>query len=386
MSNPRARVAVLRTSPETVLDDYGRLLRLAGVHAALPAGPEVILKVHLGWHHFLPACSTPPWQLEGVIRALLAEGFPREKVLVCQNGAPGISARRGELRNRHRAVLEKYGLRNLHLDEGQDSVVFRPSGSLMVLGDLFPGGFRVPRRLVGQNVIHLPTLKTDVRATLSGAVKNALGALVLDRRGRTGSVLHETLVDLLALSREVHPGTFAVMDGTFVGEGPGPRCLRPYVKDTLLASADLLALDAIAARLMGFDPLAIPFIRLAHERGLGVGDPREIEVVGEDVSRVSFGFRAPASHLPRRLEQLVFEGPLRPLEKRILRPLLAPLTSLLSWLYHDLLWFPLWGKDRVRDMSVTKWGRLFDTYRHGGVASPFVSVRAAEQPSAAGAA
>ena len=91
---------------------------------------------------------------------------------------------------------------------------------------------------------------------------------------------------------------FAVMDGTFAGDGPGPRCMVPHVKNYILASGDMVAIDAVAAKMMGFDPLSIKFIRLAHERGLGCGDVREIEIVGEDISDVNFHF-----HVERHARQ-----------------------------------------------------------------------------------
>ena len=57
---------------------------------------------------------------------------------------------------------------------------------------------------------------------------------------------------------------------------------RPVIKDVMLASADQVAIDAVAAKLMGFDPLRdCKFIRLAHERGLGCGDVKDIELVGD---------------------------------------------------------------------------------------------------------
>ena len=115
-------------------------------------------------------------------------------------------------------------------------------------------------------------------------MKNAFGGLLFEKRHWTHSVIHETLVDLLAIQKEIHPGIFAVMDGTFAGDGPGPRCMVPHVKNYILASGDMVAIDAVAAKMMGFDPLSIKFIRLAHEQGLGCGDVREIEVVGEDIS------------------------------------------------------------------------------------------------------
>jgi uncharacterized protein (DUF362 family) len=94
-------------------------------------------------------------------------------------------------------------------------------------------------------------------------------------------VIHETLVDLLMIQKKIHRGVFAVMDGAFAGDGPGPRCMTPYVKNVILASADQVAIDAMAAKMMGLDPLSIKFIRLAHEMGLGCGDTREIEIVGD---------------------------------------------------------------------------------------------------------
>lgn len=105
-------------------------------------------------------------------------------------------------------------------------------------------------------------------------------------------------MDLLAIQREIHPGVFTVMDGTLAGNGAGPRTMRPEQKDVLLASADSVAIDAVAAKMMGFDPMSIDYIRLAHQAGLGVGRPGEIEVVGEDVSQWDWGFSVGATRPP----------------------------------------------------------------------------------------
>src|ERR687892_1554691 len=149
---------------------------------------------------------------------------------------------------------------------------------MLVLDDIFPEGIQIPETFAGKNIVHLPTMKTHVFTTMTGAMKNAFGGLLHRKRHWTHSVIHETLVDLLAIQKEIHPGIFAVMDGTTAGNGPGPRTMRPEVKNVILASGDQVAIDAVAAKLMGFDPLGIPYIRLAHEAGLGVGDPRQIEL------------------------------------------------------------------------------------------------------------
>ena len=125
----------------------------------------------------------------------------------------------------------------------------------------------IPKRFIGENIIHLPTVKTHVFTTTTGAMKNAFGGLLNERRHWTHPVIHETLVDLLMIQKKIHRGVFAVMDGTFAGDGPGPRCMVPHVKNVILASADQVAIDAVAAKLMGFDPLSIKFIRMAHDAG-----------------------------------------------------------------------------------------------------------------------
>ena len=103
-------------------------------------------------------------------------------------------------------------------------------------------------------------------------MKNAFGGLLRENRHWAHTDIHATLVDLLAIQKEIHPGLFAVMDGTICGDGAGPRAMTPVIKDYMLASDDMVAIDAVSAWLMGFDPLAdVDFIRIAHERGLGRG-------------------------------------------------------------------------------------------------------------------
>jgi hypothetical protein len=205
-------------------------------------------------------------------------------------------------------------------------------------------------------------MKTHVFTTMTGAMKNAFGGLLHERRHWTHSVIHETLVDLLTIQKEIHSGVFAVMDGTFAGDGPGPRCMIPHVKDYILASADQVAIDAVSAQMMGFDPMTLDFIRIAHERGLGCGDPREIEIVGEDVSSVDFGFRGSANTLASRGQKAIYWGPLKPLEKFLLRTAITPWSYAASRLYHDVYWYPCVGRGRARAALDTKWGRLFQEY------------------------
>ena len=359
----RSRVAVLRTTPASVIDDYKRLMRLTDYQQFLPKDKETALKINVSWHYFYPACSTTPWQLDGVISTLLEDGYSKESLYGCHNRTVVVSAKRGELANKQKqVVVEKYGLRNIHLyEKDEEWIRCEPKAKMLALDKIFPEGIRIPKRLVGSNIVHLPTMKTHVFTQMTGAMKNAFGGLLFEKRHWTHSVIHETLVDLLAIQKEIHPGLFAVMDGTFAGDGPGPRCMMPQVKNYILASGDMVAIDALAAKMMGFDPLSIKFIRLAHERGLGCGDVREIEVVGEDIASVNFHFHV-RDTLASHGQKMIYWGPLKPLERLLLHTVLAPWSYAASILYHDVYWYNFVGRARVKQALQTEWGRLFASY------------------------
>jgi uncharacterized protein (DUF362 family) len=250
-------VAVLRVRPDHILEDVDRLCELAGMPSALDRAAPTILKDNISWHFPFPAANTTPWQLEGTIEALRARGFAD---LTCvQNQTVVTDAYKGEDLNHYRPVLARHGVPVRYNFEPADMrwVTYRPRARMRALDEIFPEGIRVPDFFLGKNVVHLPTVKCHIYTTTTGAMKNAFGGLLHDRRHYCHSWIHETLVDLLAIQKEIHPGIFAVMDGTTAGNGPGPRTMFPVVKDVMLASADQVAIDAVAASMMGFDPLSI---------------------------------------------------------------------------------------------------------------------------------
>jgi len=364
---PRSRVAILRTSPRTVLADHHRLMNLAGYRDVIDPSADTALKVNISWHFFYPGASTTPWQLDGVIRAMLADGYAKERIHACHNRTVVIDAHFGERENKQLPVVEAHGLRNVHLYEGEDWIPVRDAvGDLadrfLVLNDVYPQGFHIPKRFLGENIIHLPTVKTHVFTTTTGAMKNAFGGLLNEHRHWTHPVIHETLVDLLMIQKRIHRGVFAVMDGTFAGDGPGPRCMIPHVKNVLLASADQVAIDAVAAKLMGFDPLSIRYIKTAHDLGLGVGDPAEIELVGDpDAARESWRFDGPFKQMTfaSRNQHRIYWGPLKKPVEWSLKTWLAPWAYVASVTYHDMFWYPIYGKPRIKAALESEWGRLF---------------------------
>ena len=71
----KATVAILRTKPETVIEDYRRLCEMAGLKNGLDSSATTILKDNITWHNVFPGVNTTPWQLEGTIEGLKESGF-----------------------------------------------------------------------------------------------------------------------------------------------------------------------------------------------------------------------------------------------------------------------------------------------------------------------
>jgi len=354
-------VAVVRTSPATVGDDIARLCELAGMTDALQAGATTIIKDNISWHMPYLSANTTPWQLAGTIAALRAAGFA--DLVAVHNDTVVTDPVKGGRLNKLTPVYEREGVRELFNFRPAEMTwsPYRPTAPMLVLDKIFPEGIFLPDFFLGKNVVHLPTVKCHIYTTTTGAMKNAFGGLLNTRRHYTHSWIHETLVDLLAIQHEIHPGIFAVMDGTLCGDGPGPRTMIPVQADLMLASADQVAIDAAAAKLMGFDPLSIRYLRLAHERGLGVGDPREIALVGDDVSDVDLHFSV-GRNLAAQGGHLIWFGPLSRLQHLFFHTPLVNLFVMASWVYHDYVWWPTIGR-RIQETvrRNTPWGRLFDS-------------------------
>ena len=355
-----ARVAVVRTRPQTVLADYARVMDLAGYRDTLRRDGDTLIKLNLSWTKYFPSCSSQPWQVDGVVSKMLGDGYERNRLIPIENKTVVTSPREGCRNNRWEPVLQRHGLTFMPLTE-VDWQVYRFKSPLLKLNDIFPDGIQIPAIYPGRQILHLPTVKTHGHAVMTGSVKNSFGGLLKEVRHYAHKYMHEVLVDLLYMQSESHPAVFTVMDGTVAGDGAGPRTMIPRIKNLILAATDSLAIDSIAARLMGFDPMSIPFIRMAHERGLGIGDPRQIELVGDDVSSENFGFQTRKS-LVIWGDQMIRRGFLRPLERVLLHSPLMVWAPMASNIYHDLMWYPTIGQSRIRSFMQTEWGSLFKKY------------------------
>jgi uncharacterized protein (DUF362 family) len=352
------KVAVLKTKPETVLEDYAKLMQLADYKKHLPINKETLIKINLSWSLYYPACSTEPWQLEGVLKTLLDANY--KNIHPVENETVVTDVWKGAKGNKWLPVLNKYDQQYKPLTEVKWKE-YVPKAEMLALDKIYPEGHRIPEMFIGKNVIHLPTIKTHGHTVMTGAMKNAFGGLITKKRHHCHKMIHEVLVDLLAIQKEIHPGLFAVMDGTVTGDGAGPRTMEPKIKNYVLASGDQVAIDAISAKMMGFDPMRIKFIKLAHDQGLGVGDPDQIEIVGEDISNVNFHFKTNKSPVIF-WDQMFRKGPLSFVEPMLFHTGLFKSAVFASGFYHDKLWYPTIGRMKINKFMKTGWGTLWKKY------------------------
>lgn len=356
----KPKVAVLRTSPQTVLDDYQKVMHLADYEHYISKDIDSLIKLNLSWTKYFPSCSSEPWQVEGVVRTLLHDGYHKEKLFPVENKTVVTNPIKGARNNKWAPILERHELNFVPLPEVEWQT-YEFKSSLLKLNKVFPEGIEIPKMYIGKNVIHLPTVKTHGHSTTTGAIKNAFGGLLKEVRHYAHKYIHEVLVDLVLMQKELHPGIFTVMDGTVCGDGAGPRTMIPKIKNLILAGGDSVAIDAVAAKLMGFEPMEIPYIRMCHERGLGIGRIEQIEVVGEDISEINFQFKTKKS-LVIWGDQMLRIGFFRFLEKILLKSPLVVWAPLASNVYHDCIWYPTIGRKRIRGFLKTEWGRLWQDY------------------------
>ena len=141
--------------------------------------------------------------------------------------------------------------------------------------------------------LSVPKAHSDAVVTLSG--KNMMGFLAYDKQWKihgvrdfskhmaeSTRVIHKNLRTLLG---KVRPDV-AVLDGFHSFEdGPVPQCGRgTKVEPKLaLAGSDFVAVDTVAATVLGFDPQDVGYLFYSVEDGYGVGDISQIEVVGTPI-------------------------------------------------------------------------------------------------------
>ncbi len=151
---------------------------------------------------------------------------------------------------------------------------------------------RLPRTVLDADYfINLPKIKTCAHTLVTLAIKNLYGVFQRRRKGR----LHKHLDEVLPFLAETIRSDLIIVDGLTCMEGNGPVIGNPVCLNLLAAGKNVVAVDSICSRLMGYDPASIPHIALSSKRGVGPIDLDQIEVLNDDWFSLGREFEPPYS-------------------------------------------------------------------------------------------
>ena len=126
-------------------------------------------------------------------------------------------------------------------------------------------------------VISVPVMKTHMHTRVTLSIKNMKGLLWRREKARFHQLrCDETItqgdkeldIAISDMASVLFP-RLAVIDGTVGMEGMGPAYGKMKKMGVIVVGGNALSADAIASRLMGFDPESIPHLRLSARKGLG---------------------------------------------------------------------------------------------------------------------
>lgn len=296
----RQLVSVVRVR-DSVIHAVREAMTLAGLLDIIEPGADVCLKPNLGFDLFYPGAVTSPWVVEGVIQVLQDRAG---SITIVESDQVLVSIEKAFRRSGMERLLHEYNVEFVNMSKRR--FVDVPVDNARLLESI-----RLPEILTRSVLVTLPVMKTHDKTVISGAIKNQWGCLDVFRHN-----YHLVIDEVLSDIHKVLKPAFAVCDATVALEGNGPKTGNPRLVNRILASRDIVALDAVSARMMGFDPDRISHLQTLTEDG--IGSARNYRVVGEDITGLDLGFQG-ANHnvvsvveLALRhstLRRLVFETP-----------------------------------------------------------------------------
>jgi uncharacterized protein (DUF362 family) len=270
-----ARVAIARG--DDVCERTRRCLDALGA----PAGEEwsdVFLKFNTAPFHLLggPEAAGHPQALQGVIHYLRDHGASR---LAAGDGPSAADASAGFKACGYTELCAAEQVRLVDLDDDDAEEI------------AIPEALSLHRVGIAQSVrecsglVSIAWMRTHGYTTISLCMKNLMGVIApTSARPSIHEPFPQRITDLAGALR---PGLSVIDATTALDEGTSRT---PVPMDLTIAGWDFVAVDAVGTAVMGFDPMEVIYIRLAHERGLGTADLNEIDVVGVPIDQVKRQF------------------------------------------------------------------------------------------------
>lgn len=312
------KVAILRCASydqALVNEQVAAVARLCGFDSRQLSGKKVLLKPNILFA--APpsrAVSTHPSMVRAAAEWALAAGASE----VWVGDSPGFGSPRRNLRECGiTGALE--GLPIKIADFNKAVPLPNPGGAM-------PEYAVAEEAMQADFIINLPKLKTHTQMVMTCAVKNLFGLVVGFTKGRyhlqagrDNSLFARYLVELAYL----HKPAITFVDAVVAMHGNGPGSGEPFTMGLVMAGTDPMAVDATAARIIGFERSMVPMFAVAAQLNKGMQEPEQIEVLGESVESAKVaGFKPSAGGRGFAAVPAVIMKPLK--EWLAIRPVIDP--------------------------------------------------------------
>ena len=251
---------------------------IGGIHKFVSPGEKVLLKLNLCIGRPPEKCvNTHPLVIKSIA------------LLVKEAGATPLIGDSPQMGSVHSAA-DKSGIGAVARDLGIDIVEFEPIRVLNPEGKIFKT-FTIGKIVKEvDKVINLPKLKTHALMLLTLAVKNIYGCIPGTRKAQWHVKTDKAGKDyfaqmMLDLNLLVKPA-LTLVDGVMAMEGMGPGFGDPRHLGLLIAGTDCVAIDRVITEIVNVKPEHAPILRVAINKGYGVGRLEEITIAGAKLQDV----------------------------------------------------------------------------------------------------
>ncbi len=288
-------------------------------------GKTVFIKTNLLIKTVVPGQCTSPWVIEGIIKVL-----KENNKTIYIGDANVATAKQVEAAAKNWGIMDlckEYNIKFINLSK-QETKKVRLNGKIFKYVD-------IPKILTEvDSIITAPVLKTHFIHGMTCALKNQWGCLPRSRQQ-----LHMVIKEAIPEINKALKINFAVADATICLEGNGPVNGIPKIINSIFASNDLVALDAMAADFIGLKKENIGYIKYAEEIGLG---STKYKVIGDKLSPIEFIPAKINQSLIVNIEMKLRKIPL--ISNLIFKTAIFKIPAFLASRYNTIYWYNIQGK------------------------------------------
>jgi len=339
----KARVDIRRLDESDMRASLEESLNALGYKKIVKPGDKVLIKVNATHFHYLPGITVTPELVYHFVKVLKERGC---KVTVGEGDLQRVSAE---------CALEGCGIEKAAKKAGAKVVNFCKDKrvNVDVKGCFFDfNEYKIPKSYVDCDVFaSMPVFKTHKLTGVTLTLKNHFGCVPDDLRLKYHKDIDKVLADFCQLLKP----KLVVMDGRIGLESDGPIAGLPKKLDLIMTANNAVAADAVACKIMDFDPKKIKHIMTAHKRKLGPVDLKEIEITGEKVKDVKDPFEKANQDTISNMEKWVSPYPL--LSHLVYRTFFKP-AKWASWRYRSFTGYKQAYIKRIKETG------LWDDYEN----------------------